>query len=209
MNFEAEKPDRVEVDPNSVLEPGRVTWWERLPTVVASGITSWSTREVVQDEWGQVGPLKIGEMEKAMGYDVGYTYAEGISMRERYRLIGNAFHAGVMRHLLCCYISSVAMKGVVLRDDVRQSGVPFTMNQDGPEGGLCMCEGLGQTSEAGMCEGLWLEPQPSQGGCPMEFFRDGGLAAGKKKTEEPARSKAVVRIKIEGEDLPKKKKGKG
>ena len=104
MNFEAEKPDRVEVDPNSVLEPGRTTWWERLPTVVASGITSWSTREVVQDEWGQVGPLKIGEMEKAMGYDVGYTYAEGISLRERYRLIGNAFHVGVMRHLLCCYM---------------------------------------------------------------------------------------------------------
>ena len=74
MNFEAEKPDRVEVDPNSVmeLEPGRTTWWERLPTVVASGVTSWSTREVVQDEWGQVGPLKIGAMEKAMGYDVGY-----------------------------------------------------------------------------------------------------------------------------------------
>ena len=130
-------------------------------------------------------------------------------MRERYRLIGNAFHAGVMRYLLCCYISSVAMKGVVLRDDVRQSGVPFTMNQDGPEGGLGMCEGLGQTSEASMCEGLWLEPQPLQGGCPMEFFRDGGSGAGKIKTEEPARSRAVVRIKIEGEELPKKKKGKG
>ena len=63
------------------------------------------------------------------------TYAEGISMRERCRLIGNAFHAGVMRHLLCCYISSVAMEGAVLRDDVRQSVVPFTMNQYGPEGG--------------------------------------------------------------------------
>ena len=94
-----------------------------------------------------------------MGYDVGYTDAEGISMRERYCLIANAFHAGVMRHMLCCYISSVAMKGVVLRD-VRQSGVPFTMNQDGPEGGLCMCEGLGQANAVGMCEGLGLEPQP-------------------------------------------------
>ena len=40
MNFEAEKPDRVEVDPNSVLELGCTPWWERLPTVVASGITS-------------------------------------------------------------------------------------------------------------------------------------------------------------------------
>ena len=80
-------------------------------------------------------------------------------MRERYRLIGNAFHAGVMRHLLCCYISSVAMKGVVLRDDVRQSGVPFTMNQDGPEGGLGMCEGLGQASEAGCVRGWSHSPR--------------------------------------------------
>ena len=107
--------------------------------------------------------------------------------------------------MLCCYISSVAMKGVVLRDDVRQSGVPFTMNQDGPEGGLGMCEGLGQTREAGMCEGLWLE----QGGGPMDFFREGALAAGKLKAEEPTRSKAVVRIKIEGEELPKTQRGKG
>ena len=144
-----------------------------------------------------------------MGYDVGYTYAEGISMRERYRLIGNAFHAGVMRHLLCCYISSVAMKGVVLRDDVRQLGVPFTMNQDGPEGGLGMCEGLGQASEAGMCEGLWLEPQSLRGDGPMDFFRDGGSVAVKMETKEPARPKAVVRVKIEGEVLTKPKKGKG
>ena len=69
-----------------------------------------------------------------MQYEVGFTDVEGISMRARYRLIGNAFHAGVMRHLLLCYVSSVAMKGVILRDDVRQSGVPFTMNQDGPRG---------------------------------------------------------------------------
>jgi hypothetical protein len=58
------------------------------------------------------------------------------------------------------------MKGVVLRDDVRQSGVPFTMNQDGPEGGLGMCEGLGQVGEVGMCGGLVLEAQASQVGCP-------------------------------------------
>ena len=64
MNFEAETPDRVEVDPNSGLEPGCTTWWEWLPTVVASGITSWSTREVVQDEWGQVGPLKLERWRK-------------------------------------------------------------------------------------------------------------------------------------------------
>ena len=130
-------------------------------------------------------------------------------MRERYRLIGNAFHAGAMRHLLCCYISSVAMKGVVLRDDVRQSGVPFIMNQDGPEGGLGMCDGLGQVGEVGMCEGLGLGSQPSQVGCPMDFFRDGGSVAVKTETKEPARSKAVVRVKIEGDVLAKLTKGKG
>ena len=114
-----------------------------------------------------------------------------------------------MGHLLCCYISSVAMKGVVLRGDVRQSGVPFTMNQDGPDGGLGMCEGLVQASEVSMCKGLWLEPQPWQGSCPIDFFHDGGSDAGKIKPEEPARSKAVVQIKIEGEELPKPKSGKG
>ena len=35
-NSEAEKTDRVEVDSNSVLEPGRTTWWDGLPTVVAT-----------------------------------------------------------------------------------------------------------------------------------------------------------------------------
>ena len=132
---------------------------------------------------------------------------EGISMRERYRLIGNAFHAGVMRHLLCCYISSVAMKGVVLRDDVRQLGVPFTMNQDGPKGGLGTCEELGQVSEVGMCDGLGLRPQPSQDTCPMDFFHDGGSVKTEKK--EPARPMVAVRVKIEGNVLAKPKKGKG
>ena len=42
----------------------------------------------------------------------------------------------------------------------------------------------------------------------MDFFRDGGSSAGEIKAEEPSRSKAVVRIKIEGEELPKKKRGK-
>ena len=70
-----------------------------------------------------------------------------------------------------------------------------------------MCEGLGQVSEVSMCEGLGLEPQPSQGGCPMDFFRDGGPV--KAETKEPARPMRVVRIKIEGEGLPKQNKGKG
>ena len=60
-----------------------------MPTVVASGITSWSTREVVQDEWGQVGPLKIGEMEKAMGYDVRYTSRFWVE-KPAWNLVGSA-----------------------------------------------------------------------------------------------------------------------
>jgi len=87
-SFEAEAPTEIEVDPNSVLEPGRTTWWRKLPTIVASGQSSWNTRKVVMDEWGQAGPLNIGEMEAAMEYDVGYTEAEGLSMRSRFKLIG-------------------------------------------------------------------------------------------------------------------------
>ena len=69
-------------------------------------------------------------MEAAMEYDVGYTEAEGLSMRSRFKLIGNAFHAGMLRHLLLCYVSDAALKGVLLRDDVRQKGVPFTERDD-------------------------------------------------------------------------------
>ena len=111
--------------------------WERLPTIVASGISSWNTKEVVEDEWGAVGPLHIGEMEEAMGYDVGYTQVEGLHMRDRYKVIDNAFHAGVMKHILKCCISDMAMSGVVTRDDVRRQEVPFTENKDHVEpGGL-------------------------------------------------------------------------
>ena len=41
----------------------------------------------------------------------------------------------------------------------------------------------------------------------MDFFRDGGSA--KVEAKEPARPKKGVRVKIEGEGLPKPKKGKG
>ena len=43
----------------------------------------------------------------------------------------------------------------------------------------------------------------------MEFFRGGGPEAVNLKPEKPARPRAVVRIKIEGEGPPKQKKGKG
>ena len=101
-----------------------------MPTIVASGQSSWTTRKVVMDEWGQAGPLNIGEMEAAMEYDVGYTEAEALSMCSRFKLIGNAFHAGMLRHLLLCFVSDAALKGVLLRDGVRQKGVPFTERDD-------------------------------------------------------------------------------
>ena len=129
-SFEAEAPALIEVDreldPNPVLEPGRSTWWRKLPTIVASGQSTWNTCEVVVDEWGQAGPLSIGEMEAAMEYDMGYTEAEGLSMRSRFKLIGNAFHAGMLMHLLLCYASDAALKGLLLRGHARQTGVPFT-----------------------------------------------------------------------------------
>ena len=60
-------------------------------------------------------------------------------MRDRYKAIGNTFHAGVMKHIMkCCQcISDMAMSGVVTRDDVRRQEVPFTENKDHVEpGGL-------------------------------------------------------------------------
>ena len=60
-----------------------------------------------------------------------------LHMRDRYKVIGNAFHAGVMKHILKCCISDMAMSGVVTRDDVRRQEVPFTENKDHVEpGGL-------------------------------------------------------------------------
>ena len=132
-SFKVEEIERVEVDPNSVLEPGRVTQWKKLPTIVASGVTSWNTRQIVEEQ-GRLGPLSISEMERAMQFDVGYTDVEGLSLKDRYRLIGNAFHAGVLRHLLLNYISCKCLSFMVTRDDCRGDGKPFEMNQDGPWG---------------------------------------------------------------------------
>ena len=55
-----------------------------------------------------------------------------------------------------------------------------------------------------MCEGPGLEPQSSQSS-PMNFFRGGGEV--KAEAKEPAQSEMAVRVKIEGEGLPKPKKG--
>ena len=131
-SFEVTEPDKVEVDPNSVLDPGRVSLWNKLPTIVASGQSSWNTREVVEDEWGERLPLNITEMERAMMFEDGYTEAEGLRMQDRFRLVGNAFHVGVLKHLMLCYVAHLAKRWSEDRDSVKQKGSIFMENQDGP-----------------------------------------------------------------------------
>ena len=131
-SFTVVEPERVEVDPNSVLEAGRTSLWEKLPTIVASGQSSWNTKEVVEDEWGEKLPLNIGEMERAMMFEEGYTEAEGLRMRDRFRLVGNAFHVGVLKHLMLCYVAHLTKRRSEDRDSVKQKGSIFMENQDGP-----------------------------------------------------------------------------
>lgn len=124
------------VDPNSVLDAGRWTWWPHLPTIVASGTRSWNCREVVQDERGEVGPLRVWEMEKAMGFDAGFTAVQGLTVEDRHRLVGNAFHAEVMRHLALAAVAAQALRGDVfeLRDaaeDVTQQAMKKARGADG------------------------------------------------------------------------------
>jgi len=131
-SFEVTEPDRVEVDPNSVLDPGRVSLRNKLPTIMASGQSSWNTREVVEDEWGERLPLNITEMERAMMFEDGYTEAEGLRMQDRFRLVGNAFHVGVLKHLMLCYVAHLVKRWSEDRDSVKQKGSIFMENQDGP-----------------------------------------------------------------------------
>ena len=131
-SFEVTEPEKVEVDPNSVLDPGRASLWNKLPTIVASGQSSWNTREVVEDEWGEKLPLNIAEMERAMMFEEGYTEAEGLRMRDRFRLVGNVFHVGVLKHLMLCYVAHLVKRWSEDRDSARQRGSIFMENQDGP-----------------------------------------------------------------------------
>lgn len=113
------------VDPNSVLDEGRWTWWPHLPTIVASGTRSWNCREVVQDAAGKTGPLRVWEMEKAMGFSAGYTAVQGLHVEDRHRLVGNAFHAEVMRHLALAAVVAQMRRGEVfeLREDEASGGL--------------------------------------------------------------------------------------
>ena len=128
-SFRIEPLRPVEVAVESVLDPGRTTAWTKLPTIVASGTRSWNTRRVVRDEGGREGPLRIEEMERAMGYPPGFTWAAGCSYEGRFRVIGNSFHAAVLKHVILCYIAQLA---IVTRNDVRGQGRIFCENEDGP-----------------------------------------------------------------------------
>jgi len=109
-SFEVEElPFDPGANPESVLGVGRWTDKEKLPTVVASGIQSWSTREVVFDEaLGGVAagrqPLTTVEMERCLGMHDGFTAMPGLSHRTRHHMIGNSFHVGVVQHIIRAWI---------------------------------------------------------------------------------------------------------
>ena len=210
-SFEVAQIDRVEVDPNSVLESGRVSLWDKLPTIVASGVQSWKTKEVVEQR-GRKGPLRISEMERAMGYDVGYTDVEGLLLKDRMRVIGNAFHMGVLRHVMLHYVSSKCMKAnVIAKNDVRAEGNPFTDLGDGPTGGESLgalgewlsssdddCGGLGAWEDEDDCQhsvgasllgpGCWHWGEQEQSRVPQQLLAGG---RGSEKGKEGVGAKAV------------------
>ena len=53
-------------------------------------------------------------------------------MQDRFRLVGNAFHAGVLKHLMLCYVAHLVKRWSEDRDSVKQKGSIFMENQDGP-----------------------------------------------------------------------------
>ena len=122
-SFEILPLTRKRVDPISVLDAGRRTTWKHLPTIVASGTNSWNCKDVVITEEGTTAPLRIWEMEKAMGFPEGYTAMQGLRVEDRHRLIGNAFHAEVMRQLLLMAVTVFVRKGEVFQLCARQKGV--------------------------------------------------------------------------------------
>jgi site-specific DNA-cytosine methylase len=101
-SFEVGELVRVHVEPASVLEPGRWTDDAKLPTLVASGTKSWNTAKVVHDDavgGDGLGPLTVLEMERCMGMPEGFVNMPGLTLTEKHRLIGNAFHVGVAAHI--------------------------------------------------------------------------------------------------------------
>ena len=108
------------VEASSILEPGRRALKAVLPTVMASGTKSWNTAEVVVDAGGNRGPLLTVEMERQMGLEEGFTDIPGVTEAQRHHQIGNAFHAGIMEHVLQSWVDYA----VAERRLDRQRGFP-------------------------------------------------------------------------------------
>lgn len=96
-----------DVRPEDIMEPGRRAKWAKLPTVMASGTRSWNTATAAVDANGKLGPLLTVEMERQMGLGDGFTDAPGLQEHTRHRMIGNAFQADVMQHILSSWIRHV------------------------------------------------------------------------------------------------------
>ena len=98
-------------------------WRHTLPTIMASGPSSWNQRDCVmtwqreQQSW-QPGPLLIAEVEEAMGFGAGCTLGavgpDGLplSVAARWHGLGNAIHAGILSHTL---VSCLVSRGVIPR----------------------------------------------------------------------------------------------
>ena len=133
----------VDVDVNSVLLPGRRALGWKLPTVMASGTRSWNTGEVAFDSnAGKVGPLKTMEMERQMHLPDDFTWVEGVEEQQRHHQIGNAFHAGVLQHILECWVKHIEDEW----DFDASKGFP----REGPDGdwGSAMAKRAGSRSIA-------------------------------------------------------------
>ena len=126
-----------QVDPASLLEQGRTLlarWRNKLPTITTHP-GSWNMARVVRDATGQVGPLTLQEVQRAMGYG-GVPLEEAmvgdrrVTPQEVWRACGNAIHASVLCHVI---VSWLVTAGYITRDDPRLQGQPWTVNKDGPQ----------------------------------------------------------------------------
>ena len=61
-----------------------------------------------------------------MQYGRGFTALPGLTLSDRYRLIGNAFHFGVLRHLLLAYFWQQTLRAA---QGSAQGGWPFVLSQ--------------------------------------------------------------------------------
>ncbi len=67
---------------------------------MASGIRSWNTATAAVVGDGVQGPLLTVKMERQLGLDDKFTALQGLQEEVRHRMVGNAFHANAMEHML-------------------------------------------------------------------------------------------------------------